>query len=405
MKIVVVSEWFSASMGYAENYLPKAFGQLGHDVHLLTSDLQVYATSPDYDRIYRSKLGDKQVPQGVFACNGFTLHRMQGSAGRLGIQIPQLSIVLARLKPDLVYCFEIDCPTTVQVARQRRKLGYKILCESRLHASIFRPPVGRMRKLKWRLRNWVLGTADVIKNVDRFYPLGPDVLSIITTYFGVPKDRTALSSLAVETQIFSLARTPEMVRQFREKLDFRASDLICVYTGRFTPEKGPLILAKAIDALQSRGHSHVRGLFVGQGEEHYVKQIAACAGCVTHPFVMPRELAGIYHASDIGVWPEQESTSQLDAMACGLPVILNDSVQDPVRLGESSLTFKRGDVEHLATRIIELLDADKRRSMGIKAAQKMLEECSWNALAGRRLEDFSALTATSGAVTRRGVGR
>jgi glycosyltransferase involved in cell wall biosynthesis len=390
MKIAVVSDWFSARMGYAENFLPKALGRLGHDVHLLTSDLQVYATSPDYDRIYRSKLGDRQVPPGVFAADGFTLHRMPSRPGRLGIHISDLPDRLRQLAPDVVYCFEINCPTTVQVARLRRRLGYRVFCESRLHASVFRQPVGWMARARWNLKNHLLGLSDVVQNVDRYYPLGPDVLSIISTYLGVPKERCTLSSLAVETQIFSPAKAPQKVREFRRRVGLGESDLVCVYTGRFTPDKGPLVLATAIDALQAQGHSSIRGLFIGQGEESYVAKIASSAGCVIHPFVEPQELASIYHSADIGVWPLQESTSQLDAMACGLPIIINDSVEDPVRLGDGAVTFRKNDSEHLVARILELHDAARRADMGRKGAARILESCSWDALARRRVRDFEA---------------
>lgn len=403
MKIVVVSEWFSSAMGYAENFLPMALGRMGHDVHLLTSDFQVYATSPDYNRIYREKLGDKQLPCGVSAGDGFTVHRFQGRPGRFGIKIPELPAALAQLAPDIVYCFEINCPTTVQVARQRDKLHYKMFCESRLHASIFNAPNGWICGLKWIVKNKLLGTADVVRNVDRFYPVAPDVMTIITAHLGVPKERCKLSSLAVETQIFSPLRNVMEEHAFRDKMGFAATDLVCVYTGRFTPDKGPLVLARAIDTMQASGHSHVRGLFVGQGDERYVEQIAACNGCVIHPFVSPHELANIYRASDIGVWPLQESTSQLDAMACGLPVIVNDSVADPMRLGEGSMTFRKDDSAHLASRILELQDIDWRRDMGARAAARMLAECSWDALALRRVEDFEA--ALAGITSTNRVGR
>lgn len=390
MKIAVVSEWFSHSMGYAENFLPKALGRLGHEVHLLTSDLQVYATSPDYDRIYRAKLGERRVPVGQVAADHFSLRRLPSCEGRFGIDIPDLSSALVELAPDIVYCFEVNCPTTVQVARLRPRLGFGFFCESRLHASIFRPPVGPWARSKWALANWRLGTADVATQVDRFYPLGRDVQSIITTYLAVPEARCTLSSLAVETDLFSPSSDRTAAQQWRTDMGFQGTDLVCVYTGRFTADKGPLLLAQAINALQAQGHRHVRGLFVGQGEPDYCAEIAACAGCVVHPFVAPQELANIYHASDIGVWPLQESTSQLDAMACGLPIIVNDGIEDPVRLGKGTLTYTRHDTAHLAARILELQDADHRAGLGRQAAARMLADCSWDTLARARVADFDA---------------
>ena len=90
-------------------------------------------------------------------------------------------------------------------------------------------------------------------------------------------------------------------------------------------------------------------------------------------------------------------------MACGLPVIVNDSVADPMRLGEGSMTFRKDDSAHLASRILELQDIDWRRDMGARAAARMLAECSWDALALRRVEDFEA--ALAGITSTNRVGR
>ena len=87
MRIMIVSDWYSDAMGYAENYLPKAFGKLGHDVHLVTSDLQVYATSRHYNKIYKSRLGDARTETGVFERECFTLHRNNSRSNRFGIEI------------------------------------------------------------------------------------------------------------------------------------------------------------------------------------------------------------------------------------------------------------------------------------------------------------------------------
>lgn len=393
MKIAVISEWFSAGVGYAENFFPKALGRLGHDVHLLTSDLQIYATSPDYDKVYRARLGDRKVSQGVWLEDGFTLHRLEGRVGRLGIRIPQLGDELARLSPDVVYCFEIACPTTVAAAALRGRLGYTMFCESRLHSSIRRPLAGLIADAAWRLKVRCLGVQTVIDNVDTFYPIAPDVLRNITRYLGVPKERCRLSSLAVETDMFFPSNDLDERLKLRTRLGLRATDLACIYTGRLTPEKGPLVMAEAVHALQSRGFDRVRGVFVGEGDGDYVAKIAACGGCVVHPFVAPAELASFYRSADIGVWPLQESTSQLDAMACGLPLVVNDAVEDPIRLGDVGLTFRKNDVEHLASRILKLDDPDVRAAMGVRAAARIAQTYSWDALARRRTEDFARTMA------------
>ena len=57
MKIAVITSWFSESMGYSENFFPKALAALGHDVHVISSTAQVYFNSPMYEKTYRKHLG------------------------------------------------------------------------------------------------------------------------------------------------------------------------------------------------------------------------------------------------------------------------------------------------------------------------------------------------------------
>jgi len=397
MKIAIIADWYSDDMGYAENYLPMALGRLGHEVHLLTSNFQVYANSPKYDQIYRSKLGERQVSEGVWKKQFFTLHRLRGWISPVGVHVVGLDSVLRRLRPDIVYCFEINSPSTGVAARHRRTIGYGLFCESRLHASVFPPPSRILSRIKLWLKNSLVGVADVIDNVERFYPIAPDVQRIITQHFGVPSEKCSLSSLAVETDIFSPRRDAARIAAFRSKLGLSEGDLLCVYTGRLTPGKGPLVLGKAVDLLQRRGSKEVRGLFVGEGEESYRKQISECSGCMIHPFVKPAELADIFRSADVGVWPLQESTSQLDAMACGLPIIVNDTVNDPLRLGECSLTFSKDSPEALAGRILELRDPARRAAMGRIAAARIAEQGSWDALARKRAHDFEVARAAAAA--------
>jgi len=48
MRIVIVTECYSIGMGHTENSLPKALARLGHEVHLISSNLNIYGNLPTY---------------------------------------------------------------------------------------------------------------------------------------------------------------------------------------------------------------------------------------------------------------------------------------------------------------------------------------------------------------------
>ena len=85
------------------------------------------------------------------------------------------------------------------------------------------------------------------------------------------------------------------------------------------------MLADAIALLVAAGDPF-RGLFVGGGTEAEAAALRNSPGCQVVPFVPALDLPPYYWAADIGVWPRQESTSQLDAAAAGLPIILSDRI-------------------------------------------------------------------------------
>lgn len=389
MKIVIVSEWFSEKMGYAENYLPPAFGKLGHEVHVVTSDMQIYGTNPElYTKVYQQHLGDAIVPTGTFTKEGYTLHRNKHSLNG-GLHITQLEQKIAEIKPDLVYCFEINSIDTFTIARAKQKYNYKLVCESRLHISVFSPPKTLAQKFS-QLIQWINGRL-LSHKVDLFYPIAPDVQYVITRYFGIPKSKCKLASLGVETDLFSRKLTTSQISIYRSKLGFTDNDVVCLYTGRFTDAKGPLILAKAVNYLHSKGHTQIKALFVGQGADDYLAEMQKNKNCFFHSFVNSQELVNFYCALDIGVWPLQESTSQLDAAACGMPIIISNKVEDIFRIESNGLSYQQGDFVDLAEKILQLIDAGKRKEMGERGIEKIKKHYSWEALAINKLADFNKL--------------
>ncbi len=161
--------------------------------------------------------------------------------------------------------------------------------------------------------------------------------------------------------------------------------MLCIYTGRFTPGKGPLVLAKAIDALVSRGEPF-EALFMGNGEQS--EEIKKCKGCTIHAFVPYHELPKYYAIADIGVWPRQESTSMIDAAACGLPIIISDKVQAKERVEDNGLTYIENDVDDLVRVLLKMKDAGLRKKLSETGIKKIQEHFSWDLIASGRVRDY-----------------
>ena len=93
--------------------------------------------------------------------------------------------------------------------------------------------------------------------------------------------------------------------------------------------------------------------------------------------------------ADIAVWPSQESTSQLDALGCGLPLVLGNKIKVTERIEINGLMYEEGDSSSLADALRTLQDPKIRSEMGLLSRKKAVEKFSWD-LIGKQYElDYS----------------
>jgi glycosyltransferase involved in cell wall biosynthesis len=389
MRIVLVSEWFSEKMGYAENFLPKALADLGHEVHLITSNVQPYFNNPDYETTYFPFIGPAIQECGKKDYDGYVIHRLEHRTFRSHLVIKNLLYEIKNVKPQVVQTFDDGGLITYQVAAGQLIYGYKLFLETHRHASAF-PPANQFKdnplSLKWQVYKKI--GHFVSSRIEKCYPISPDAAEISVRFFGIDRLKIEITPLGVDTAMFKPITTNEEVenrKRLREQFGFSDSDLVCIYTGRFSEDKNPLCLAKAVEILFKEGVL-IKGLFLGAGAQS--AGILNCDGCFVHPFVPATDLPNYYRAADIGVWPRQESTSQIDAAACGLPTIISDQTHVSERIAGNGLTYIENDQNDLAKKINLLVDPDKRREMGAIASKRMVELFSWESIAKKRISDY-----------------
>ena len=148
-----------------------------------------------------------------------------------------------------------------------------------------------------------------------------------------------------------------------------------------------MVCAQAVDLLQEKGFSKIKGLFVGAGDQK--NEIEECRACKVIDLVMYSQLPQYYQIADVGAWPMQESTSILDASATALPVIVNETLPAADMFKSNGLTYKPGNQEDLAAKILQLYsDEELRLKLGKEGQRKMNEEFSWDRIAKEREQDY-----------------
>jgi glycosyltransferase involved in cell wall biosynthesis len=403
MRIALISKVFAPEMGYLENVLPKYLARLGAQVDVVASPLPPSHHPGPVPRTGRD-LESGLRPGAVEKMEGFRLHVLGYDQIFGQVHLHGLGRKLQELRPDVVQTMTPIGGIAIASAWNQLRLGYRLFSGCHYHASVF--PLARSatpffhparvrcfleRSLHGRMVSWM---------TEKYYAISPDCAEVAIRFFGVPRHKLEICPLGVDTEIFYPASGAEERAErtaLRGGLGFRGGEIVCVYSGRFGDDKNPLLLARAIARLASAGEPF-RGLFVGEGPQ--AEAVAKCRGCVVVPFAPMSRLGGYYRAAEIGVWPTQESMSMLDSLACGLPLIANDTMHAPERLHGTGLAYRLGDVDDLERKIRSLGNAGVREKLGAEGARRMQEEFSWKTIAARRLEDYSTALSAKGARVR-----
>ncbi|MFM7023846.1 MAG: glycosyltransferase family 4 protein [Flavobacteriales bacterium] len=389
MKIVILSNWFSERMGYIENCLSKSLAKTGHEIHVVSSTAQVYYNLPEYKTVYEPFIGKNIQEEGVKQLDGYTLHRIPFISIDNKVCFKKLGKKLREIKPDVVQVFDAFSFTTFQAAWYKFIFGYKLFTANHTVASVF--PLyqkGRdtlLHKIAFFLTRTAPGTV-VSWCTSMCFPPTIDAQDIAENYYGIPRSKMKMVPLGVDTDFFCPAANTDLRKQKREALGVGDNEILVIYTGRFTDGKDPLCLAKAIDKLVSEGEPF-KALFMGNGPQ--LEEIKKRKGCITHKFVPYHELPEWYAIADVGSWPKQESTSMIDAAACGLPIVISNRVQAVERVEGNGLTYNEPSSDDLASVLLQLKDAALRKKLGDFGVAKIQSQFSWDKIAKERIEDYA----------------
>lgn len=141
------------------------------------------------------------------------------------------------------------------------------------------------------------------------------------------------------------------------------NSIVILFVGKFMPLKRPADIIDALAVLRDKNIDCL-AVFIGHGELASALELLASqrnVPCYFGGFQNQKELPKYYALSDVLVLPSDSETWGLvvnEAMACGLPAIVSDSVgcaPDLISSDDTGYIFPCGDVNALAERIEKFL--------------------------------------------------
>ena len=193
-------------------------------------------------------------------------------------------------------------------------------------------------------------------------------------------------------------------RAFREEWAEVGDRRIVLFFGRLTAKKGLDVLAQAFGRL-ARQRSDVHLVVAGPDNDGYgqvVRRWLEAEGVLdrstfTGMLLGSRKLAAL-RAADVFALPshtENFGVAVVEAMACGLPVVISDQVNiwQEVRSAGAGVVVSR-DAGQVARALADLLDdQDVRAAMGRRARGLVTEKFSWASAGARMVEVYRAIVA------------
>ncbi len=175
-------------------------------------------------------------------------------------------------------------------------------------------------------------------------------------------------------------RPPRDKQQAKEAIGYSHKEKIICYLGRISTEKSLDTLSKAYVKLKDK-LTNARLLIIGGGSEKKVAELQQINGVKVTGFVS--DVVPYLQAADVFVMPsltETTSLATLEAMACGLPVIVTKVgfMKEYIKKDYNGMFFPRNNVTNLSLKIMHLLmDKRKRAELGENARETVIRDFAW----------------------------
>jgi len=273
-------------------------------------------------------------------------------------------------QPEIVH-IQDHYPSCRAAVHEARKQGIKIVGSNHFIPENLAPYVPILSKVKsvfdWVLWKWML---DVYKHVDVISAQSKAAADLIQ-HQGLRKPILSISC-GLDLQIYH--PDPKFNQQiYRDRFGIDLHKKAFLFLGRLDGEKRIDLLLRAMQRLS---RDDIQMVIAGEGRaEESLHRMAADIQnkriIVFTGFVPAEDIPGLMNSVDVFIMPSEAellSISTLEAMACGLPVLLADALALPelVRTGQNGYLFKPGDVEDLVRHMNLMADQPERwEAMGL----------------------------------------
>jgi glycosyltransferase involved in cell wall biosynthesis len=381
LRVLHIVDHFYPVLGYQETFLARAHSRTNVTL-VITSDRYaqfLYAANRDL-------LKHRVVGSGYRIERGIRVLRLPALFDIPNIDSPWLvglEKAVVNFKPDIVIVHGVFSITSIRIARLGSKLpNVRFVFDDHMTYNATR---GGWTRLAYRILRKIL-TPVLLKKVDLFVAaVSDETRQFMEEIYGISASRIVVIPLGVDRSIFRFDSKSRDI--LRNKYKIEDSDIVFLHAGKIISKKGVHILVSAGVQICNK-HPNVKLMIVGGGHQAYIEKLKETIrkSGFLKKFIFVKavpneELYQFFSTADVGVWPLQCSISMIEAMSCGLPIIISDRSGTVERVSEGTgLLYREGDPNDLRMKMEEMLDEKRRKNMS-KNADKYTKQLSWDIIA------------------------
>jgi len=331
-------------------------------VHVICSDR--ICRIPGYSKKSRAR------EVGVKKLNGLTVHRLPSIVEPWGdmIYIRGLSAKLKAIQPDVIHGHTLTQPPSLLAAYAAEGLGVKYFIDNHEYLFPGHPLRPFKKNLKTRIsrleylyvRNRLAQRA--IRQAKKVIAIAEITQDYLISHYQVPREKIFLSYLGAETSEFFV--DPKTKGRARAALGIEESETVILFTGIISARKSMHLYPQILKKLKMKKWKF---LMVAKGDEVQTQALLNLfeeAGLKNKVILVKnadrKEMPNYYNASDIALWLANNSVAILDAMACGLPVVVPRG-QFAYAIDGNGLVFDPNQYSQVPAFLDELIENKEKR--------------------------------------------
>ncbi|MEK6968497.1 MAG: glycosyltransferase family 4 protein [Nanoarchaeota archaeon] len=392
MRIVHIMGYFVPEFGYQEYYLSKEHVKMGHDVHVIASDM-LYPFR-NIEKMFKDaglRFTSRKRKKSFSVIDGIKVHWLPHWIEYNDfILCAKVKETLEKIYPDIVFAHESRQGLSCQAAFYKDELGFKLIVDQ--HDFYHNIP-GKIKTLLRNIEYFGFRRFLIDYNfwkADKIIAVTKNTKEFLVKAHKISPKRIALVELGVDTDTYYYKE--KEASELRKKLGFVKDEVILIFVGTIFRRKNIELLMDAFNDICNKYKTRL--LIVGEGEKDYMdelrahaKELKAGKKILFNGFARRDDLPVYYSIADIGVWPANNSVSIIEAMACKLPIVMVDWQMPHLVSHHNGFKFAFNDKEKLKFYLEKLIKSrNLREKMGENSFRAAHELYSYSTIAQKFLD-------------------